>query len=79
MKRRSRCPLQGIRPADLDEQPEDEMELNRTDSTKYRALVARGMYLAQDRTDIQYAVKELSRAMAKPTVLDLRKLKRLGR
>ena len=38
--------------------PEDEKELSPEDATAYRACVARGNYLAQDRTDIQYAVKE---------------------
>jgi hypothetical protein len=47
--------------------------------TKYRALVARANYLAQDRCDIQYAVKELARKMSSPTKADWVSLKRLGR
>ena len=42
-------------------------------------MVARANYLAQDRSDIGFAVKELSRSMAKPTECDMAKLKRLGR
>ena len=42
-------------------------------------MTARANYLAQDRIDIQYAVKELSRAMSVPTVGDWKDLKRLGR
>ena len=38
--------------------PEDEKELSPRDATAYRACVASGNYLTQDRTDIQYAVKE---------------------
>jgi len=45
----------------------------------FRAIVARGNYLSQDRTDIRYAVKELSRAMSKPTQQDWYKLKKLGK
>ena len=45
----------------------------------YRALVARANYLAQDRSDIGFAVKELSRYMAKPGVKDMEALKRLAR
>ena len=45
----------------------------------YRALTARVNYLTQDCSDIQFAVKELSRTMSKPCVGDLKKLKRLGR
>merc|ERR1711911_187427 len=59
--------------------PEDERELAPKDATAYRASVARGNYLAQDRTDIQFAVKELSRSMSAPTEGDWMSLKRLGR
>ena len=55
------------------------MELSIEDATQHRALTARGNYLAQDRSDIQYAIKELSRGMATPTVGDRKQLKKLGR
>ena len=45
----------------------------------YRGMTARGIYLAQDRTDIGYAVKELSRRMAEPREADWDRLKRFGR
>ena len=45
----------------------------------YRALVARANYLAQDRVDIGYPVKELCRKMSKPTMADWEALKRRGR
>ena len=45
----------------------------------YRALSARCNYLAQDRSDIRFAVKELSRKMSKPRVKDAEAMKRLGR
>ena len=48
-------------------------------STQYRKLAARANYLAPDRPDVQYAVKELCRNMAAPKTGDWRKLKRLGR
>ena len=48
-------------------------------ATKYRAAVARENYLSQDRSDIQYAVKELSRGMSRPTVEHEERLKRLAR
>ena len=43
-----------------------EQELDSSGATKYRGLVARLNYLGQDRSDIQYAVKELSSYMANP-------------
>ena len=54
-------------------------EVGGNEATLYRALVARGIYLSQDRSDIQYAVKELSRKMSKPNRADVEKLKHLAR
>ena len=48
-------------------------------ATMYRSLVVRGNFLSQDRTDIQYAVKEACRGMSKPKVKDWMALERLGR
>ena len=48
-------------------------------ATRFRALTARGNYLALDRADIQFAVKELSRRMSAPRSGDMDLLKRLGR
>ena len=61
------------------EQEGDEDELSQEEATKYRALTARANYLAQDRSDIGYATKELTRKMSKPRAGDMRKLKRLAR
>ena len=45
----------------------------------YRACVARANNLSQDRCDIQYADRELSRRMSEPREGGWRALKRLGR
>ncbi len=37
----------------------DQTELPKEEATTFQANVARGNYLTQDRTDIEYAVKEL--------------------
>ena len=42
-------------------------------------MVARGNSLSPDRGDVEYAVKELSRYMAKPRITDASALKRLAR
>ena len=55
------------------------VELAGSEATMYRAMVARANYLSQDRSDIRYAVKELSRSMSKPTEADWSRVKRLGR
>ena len=53
--------------------------LSETQASQYRGLVARANYLSQDRSDIQYAVKELSRTMSSHTVGWWERLKRSGR
>ena len=45
---------------------------------EFRALAARANYLALDRPDIQFAVKEVARRMATPRVDDWILLKRLA-
>ena len=45
----------------------------------FRALAASANYLAQDRPDIQYAVKEVARRMSRPRRDDWLLLKRLAR
>jgi hypothetical protein len=68
-----------IEKEDSAKQEEVAEDLSREDCTRYRAIVARANYLALDRADIQYAVKELCRSMSAPTKSDWEKLKRLGR
>jgi len=62
--------------ANLDEASEP---LNAEETTRYRSSVARAIYLSQDRPDILYAVKELSRNQCNPTERDTQAVKRLAR
>ena len=62
-----------------DDEADNEKPLSAHDATKFRGLAARANYLAADRTDVMYSVKEICRQMAAPTVGSLKKLKRLGR
>ena len=61
------------------EEGEDQELLDSATATRYRALAARANYLAGDRTDLVYAVKQICRSMASPTVGAWKKMKRLGR
>ena len=45
----------------------------------FRALVARGVYLALDNSDIQYAVKQLSERMSGPGKKDWTDLVKLAK
>ena len=53
-------------------------ELTGPDATRFRGVAARANYLAADRPDIQYSVKELCRRMAKPRQGDWNKLLRVA-
>ena len=54
-------------------------DLSKADATKYRGLAARANYLAQDRLDVQFAVKEIARRMSSPKEGDMGLLRRLAR
>jgi len=49
------------------------------DITKYRSATMRAAYLAQDRFDVQFTVKELAKEMHHPTTWSVHKLKHLAR
>ena len=53
--------------------------LSSAEGNRCRSMAMRAAYLAQDRPDIQYAVKELARCMSAPTGLEWQSLERLGR
>ena len=61
------------------EAEEWEEELGAKEASLYRAVAARANYLALDRADLQYSVKEICRLMSKPTERGMRKLRRLAR
>ncbi len=50
-------------------------ELPPKDSTLYKSVCMRFLYLVQDRPECQFASKELTRAMSKPTVSAMEALK----
>ena len=63
----------------LQEADGDDDELRGLDLTKYRSVVARANFVAQDRPDIRYSVKELCRDMSRPVQRSFRRLKKLVR
>ena len=72
--------LPGVK--DTSEEDADEASgqpVDAVQATLYRACAARCNFLSLDRPDIQFAAKEVSRGMAKPTPADFIKLKRLAR
>ena len=68
-----------VTPGEKEEGDWEDKEMSAEDAQIYRGLVARANYLAQDRTDISFAVKELCRNMASPKEHNWRTLKRLAR
>ena len=61
------------------EEDENKEELQADEARRFRGHAARLNYLAADRPDIAYSVKEVCRAMAKPTRGAWKKLKRIAR
>ena len=57
----------------------DELELGPEEAREFRGMGATLNYLGQDRSDIQYAVKEVCVSMSRPTVGDRRRIKRIVR
>jgi hypothetical protein len=70
------CVSPGVKPT---AEEDDEIELDGDGVWHYRSVVARANFLAQDRPDIRFAVKELCREMSCPNRRGLRALKRLCR
>ena len=66
-------------PGIKDSSDELSVPMSEADATTYRSLVARLNYLAQDRPDLGFASKELSRHMCAPSERDWSDLKRVGR
>ena len=62
-----------------DEDDNDSQALTGGDITRYRALVARISYLSQDRPDLKCASMQVCFAMAKSSVSDFERVKRMGR
>ena len=58
---------------------EDDPLLKPEHATKFRRVVARANFLAQDRMDIQYATKEAARGIANPRQSHYEKLLRLAK
>ena len=57
----------------------DSQALTGGDITKHRALVARISYLSQDRPNLKFASMQVCCAMASLSVLDMERVKRIGR
>ena len=49
----------GVKPCDDKDEDGDDEQVEESKVRRYRAVVARGNYLSQDRLDIKYAIKEL--------------------
>ena len=59
--------------------PAEDGKEHEVDQRVLRGVAARGNYLGQDRVDMQYAAKEISRFVSKPESKDWRAAKRLAR
>jgi hypothetical protein len=62
-----------------DDGQDDDGELTKEEFKSYRMLAARLNYMAQDNPMVQYAAKEVCRAMSRPTAKDFAKIKKVVR
>ena len=62
-----------------DDDANDSQALTGGDNTRYRALVARISYLSKERLDLKFASIRVCCAMAKPSVRDTERVKRIER
>ena len=69
----------GQQPQMTDDDTSDSQALTGGDITRYRALVARISCLSLDRPDLKFASMQVCCAMAKPTLRDMERVKRIGR
>ena len=67
------------RPQTADDDDNDSQALTGGKITRYRALAARISYLPQDRPDLRFALMRVCCAMAKPTMRDMERVKRIER
>ena len=67
----------GVDGAAEEDTPED-VDIQGLDATRFRGVSARANYLSMDRSDIQFASKEVCREMSRPTTGSLRRLTRIG-
>ena len=57
---------------------EDDIELEPGPARQFRGVAARLNYIAPDRPDVAFAVKEVARSMSKPKDSDWRTLKKIA-
>ena len=65
--------------AKKEKEEEESRLLEENKATMFRQLAARANYMAMDSADIQFAVEEIFRSVANPTIGSWRQLKRLAR
>ena len=53
--------------------------LDASEAKRFRSLAATLNYMSSDRSDVQYAAKEVCKMMAKPTQGSWKRLKKAGR
>ena len=69
-----------VKESKFDNEGSDEDDrVSSEESSRDRGFVARANFLAQDRSELMFLVKEASRSMANPTLKEWDKVKRIGR
>ena len=69
----------GLSGAHEDDNPNDDVPLTGADISSYKGVIVRCRYLASDRPDCNFMIKEGCRGMSTPTTGSLRRFNRIGR
>ena len=64
---------------EIQDEDVDDQDLDAEAARLYRAVTARLNYIAPDRPDLGYAVKEAARNMSRPRESDLKRLRKIGK
>ena len=67
-----------VKPEEIGQEEDTDM-LNASEAKRFRSLAATLNYMSSDKSDIQYAAKEVCKMMAKPTQGSWKRLKKAGR
>ena len=67
-----------VKPEEIGQEEDTEM-LDASEAKRFRSLAETWNYMSSDRSDVQYAAKEVCKMMAKPTQGSWKRLKKAGR
>ena len=78
MRSRKAVNSAAVKPEEIGQEEDTDM-LDASEAKRFRSLATTLNYMSSDRSDVQYAAKEVCKKMAKPTQGSWKRLKKAGR